>query len=149
MEARREESRHRVVHCPFDHSAVSLQQSWLLSHGRVTRGEEPLSLRTALGWADRPTIYLLSSSWLLPLSGQDHLHKAWTPLYFWAVFFCPLQPASKTARTPVSSDKSTHEAGVIEDSSTMSITEAVLVWSSVPGRLNSMAIIASALQPWR
>lgn len=84
VEARREESRHRVVHCPFDHSAVSLQPSWLLSHGRAARGEEPLSLRTALGWADRPTIYLLSSFWLLPLSGQDH-----TPLYFWAVFWSP------------------------------------------------------------
>lgn len=135
MEARREESRHRVVHCPFDHSTVSLQQSWLLSHGRAGRGEEPLSLRTALGWADRPTIYLLSSFWLLPLSGQDHLHKAWPPLYFWAVFWS-LQPASRTARTPVSSDKSTHEAGVIEDPSTMSVREAVLVWSSVPRRLS-------------
>lgn len=76
----------------FYHSADSLQQSWLLSHGTAARGEEPLSLSTALGWADRPTIYLLSSSWLLPLSGQGQLHKAWTPLYSWAVFWSP--PAS-------------------------------------------------------
>lgn len=85
MEVSRQKNRHRVVRFQPDLS-FSSNTAGLLTHGRGTRGAEPLSLRTALGWADRPTTYLLSSSWLLLLSGQGQLHKAWTPLYLWAVF---------------------------------------------------------------
>lgn len=112
-------------------SSVSSITAGLLSHGRDARGAEPLSLRTALGWADRPTIYLLSSSWLLPLSGQGQLHKTWTPVYIWAVFW--LHPGSIEG-----SQDSCGFSQVIPWGRTQCerITEGVLVLSSVPGRLN-------------
>lgn len=86
MEVSRLKSRRRVVGFQSDLS-FSSNTAGLLSHGKDGRGAEPLSLRTALGWADRPTMYLLSPSWLLPLSGGGQLHKAWTPLYSWAMFW--------------------------------------------------------------